>query len=137
MFAPSSNGSNGSGRDSGGRFARGNAGGPGNPYAKRTAEMKAAFMAAITPKDMRKLARRLYEKAVSDDKHWLEAMKLLLDHLLGKPTEAPPWHDASGPQYPILVTTTAEALKQLEARGPAGDDPLRGLRRLSERNPDE
>ena len=35
MTTPSTNGSNG--RDVAGRFAAGNRGGPGNPYAKRSA----------------------------------------------------------------------------------------------------
>ncbi len=40
MTTPSTNGSNG--RDAGGRFASGNRGGPGNPYAKRTAAIRGA-----------------------------------------------------------------------------------------------
>ena len=132
MVAPSSNGSNGSGRDSGGRFARGNAGGPGNPYAKRTAEMKAAFMAAITPKDMGAIGKVLVEKAKGGN---LEAMRLLFDRLLGKVKEATDGDTHN--HYPLFVTTTAETLKTLEAKALSDDDPLRGFKRLSERNPDE
>ena len=55
--APSRNGGNG--RDSQGRFARGNAGGPGNPHAQRTAEIREAMLAAVAPADVRAIVKTL------------------------------------------------------------------------------
>ncbi len=44
--APSTNGDNG--RDSCGRFAKGNDGGPGNPFARKAAALRAALFNKIT-----------------------------------------------------------------------------------------
>ena len=42
----------GSGRDVKGRFAAGNAGGPGNPFARQTAQLRAALVQRVTSEDM-------------------------------------------------------------------------------------
>src|SRR5262245_6472042 len=56
------------GRRSNGRFARGNKGGPGNPFARQTARMRSAFLRELKPEDMRALARKLIEDAKAGDK---------------------------------------------------------------------
>jgi hypothetical protein len=73
------------GRDAGGRFVRGNKGGPGNPHARRVAELRSALLEAVTPERVRCLAERLYERALGGD---TAAAKLLLAYALGRP--APP-----------------------------------------------
>lgn len=45
------------GRDQRGRFAKGNAGGPGNPHAAQVARLRAALLNAITEDDIRALRR--------------------------------------------------------------------------------
>ena len=86
----------------------------------------------------RPLARKLYDMAMGGN---LKAAKLLLDHLLGKPAEAPSPDDGMKQQYPILVTTTAEATKRLEEKrrlNPNLDnDPHRGRKPLTDRNAGE
>jgi hypothetical protein len=73
----------GSGRDAKGRFLKGVwKGGPGNPHARRVAQLRREFLAAMTPKKMRKLAHSLYEFAVGGD---LESLKLLLAYVVGPP----------------------------------------------------
>ena len=83
MVSPSPNGV--IGRDSGGRFATGNRGGPGNPHAKHVGELRSALLAAVTAKDMRAIARTLVARAKAGD---VRAIKELLDRTLGKPQEA-------------------------------------------------
>src|SRR5690606_4555634 len=73
--SPSVHGSNGPpGRDSRGRFTRGNPGGPGNPHARRTAALKNAFLAEVTEEDLRAVTRRVIEQAREGD---LAAARLL------------------------------------------------------------
>jgi hypothetical protein len=73
---------NGSGRDARGRFAPGNAGGPGNPFARRTAELRREFLAEATGEDLRAICRALLEQAKAGDK---ATAKLALSYLVGKP----------------------------------------------------
>src|SRR5438552_12265233 len=72
-------------RDAQGRFGPGNAGGPGNPFARRTAEYRQAFADAITAEEIGALARQLYLQALAGD---LAAAKLVLAYTIGKPTPA-------------------------------------------------
>ena len=59
--SPPPNGSNGRarGHGTGGRFTKGNPGGPGNPMGKQVAALRAAMLAAVTPEDMLALVRTL------------------------------------------------------------------------------
>jgi hypothetical protein len=43
----------GNGRTALGRFAKGNAGGPGNPHAKRVTALREALLAAVTDADIK------------------------------------------------------------------------------------
>jgi len=79
--APSPNGANGHGRDRRGRFVVGNPGGPGNPHARTVAAWRRAFLEAVTPADIRKVARTLVRMAIAGD---LGAIKELLDRTVGK-----------------------------------------------------
>jgi hypothetical protein len=80
MTAPSPNG-----RDGRGRFAKGNKGGPGNPYAGRVAELRAALFEAVTPEDIRAIIAVLVTQAKSGDLH---AAREVLDRCLGRPADA-------------------------------------------------
>ena len=62
---PSANGSNG--RDSRGRFTVGNAGGPGNPYGRKTAQIRSALMRAVKIQDIREIVRALIDRAKGGD----------------------------------------------------------------------
>ncbi len=79
--AAPSNGENG--RDSQGRFAKGNSGGPGNPFARKAAALRAAFFNKITEKDIEELAQQLLDRAKNGD---LAAMKVLFSYTIGRPT---------------------------------------------------
>jgi len=73
------------GRDPCGRFIRGNAGGPGNPFARRVAALRSALLEAITPERMRQLAERMHARALAGD---IAAAALLLRYTLGNPGPA-------------------------------------------------
>jgi hypothetical protein len=98
MLEPSPNGRNGRGsrylesggrdagvRDSGGRFAAGNSGGPGNPFARQAAQLRAALYEAVTADDIREIARALITQAKAGER-W--AIRELLDRIVGRPTVA-------------------------------------------------
>jgi hypothetical protein len=80
MEDPSPNGVNG--RDPQGRFLPGNPGGPGNPFARRCASLRKAFLEAVSDADLQAIARTLVERAKGGD---LAAMKLVFLWVLGKP----------------------------------------------------
>jgi hypothetical protein len=72
------------GRDEQGRFSKGNKGGPGNPFARKVAELRAALVNFVTEDDMKHLAFVLKMRAEGGD---MQAMKLLFQYVLGKPPE--------------------------------------------------
>jgi len=70
------------GRDARGRFTAGNAGGPGNPFARRVAELRKVLLETVTDEELRIVAGQLMVKAKMGD---LAATKLLFQYVLGKP----------------------------------------------------
>lgn len=82
-LTPSPNGGNG-GRNERGQFVAGNPGGPGNPYARRSAELRRGLLEAVTLQDVQEIAEKLLELAKAGD---IDAARLLLDRLLGKPVQ--------------------------------------------------
>lgn len=82
---PSTNGSNGGDRGPAGRFAAGNAGGPGNPHAKRIAKLRSLLVEAVNDDDLRAIIGKLVEQAKAGDD---AARRELLDRLLGRPHQA-------------------------------------------------
>jgi hypothetical protein len=90
--SPSPHGDNGdntttpAGRDANGRFAKGNPGGPGNPFARRVAELREAALSAITPEEVTAIVSKLKELALAGD---VAAAKVLLAYTLGKPATMP------------------------------------------------
>jgi hypothetical protein len=71
-------------RDAKGRFGKGNKGGPGNPFARKVAQLRAALVNFVTEDDMKHLCFVLKMRAEGGD---MQAMKLLFQYVLGKPTE--------------------------------------------------
>src|SRR5437588_7556061 len=69
-------------RDARGRFAAGNGGGPGNPFARRVASLRTILLECVSEDDMRHIAGQLVVMAKSGD---LAATKLLFQYVLGKP----------------------------------------------------
>jgi hypothetical protein len=80
--APSPNGSNG--RDARGRFIEGNPGGPGNPHARRIAQLRSILLESISDDDFRYVVRRLVHLAKNGGE--LPWIKELFDRTIGKPS---------------------------------------------------
>jgi len=73
-------------RENKGRFAPGNPGGPGNPFARQVAALRQALLNSVTPDDIQTVARALIQRASEGN---VQAAKLLLSYAIGKPQPAP------------------------------------------------
>ena len=80
--APSTNGANG--RDSRGRFVKGNRGGPGNPHARRVAKLRSALLRAVSADEVRGIVQALVSKARAGD---VPAARMLLEYVIGRPKQ--------------------------------------------------
>jgi hypothetical protein len=76
---PSINGSNG-GRGPGGRFVKGNAGGPGNPHVRKVQQLRSALLRGVTATDVRAVVKKLIELAKAGD---VAAAREVLARLFG------------------------------------------------------
>src|SRR5947208_13713775 len=74
------------GHEPNGRFARGNPGGPGNPYARRVAQLRKVIINRLTEEDLLAITEALLAKAKEGS---VGAAKLLLAYGIGKPASAP------------------------------------------------
>jgi hypothetical protein len=83
MKTPIPNGENG--RDNAGRFSTGNAGGPGNPYAKRVGQLRRALLDAVSEDDLQAVIQAMVRKATGGD---VAAARILFDRCLGPPIAA-------------------------------------------------
>jgi hypothetical protein len=72
-------------RQSNGRFAPGNRGGPGNPFARKTAALRAKLINLMTEQDVEDIYHVLLLNAKSGH---LPAIKFLFSYVLGKPQPA-------------------------------------------------
>src|SRR5262245_7238500 len=95
-----------SGRDGQGRVTTGNPGGPGNPNARRVAQLRRRLLSRISEEEMDAIFAKLIELATDGD---LGAIKLVLQYTIGKPGPvaeldcaflADPVPQASGGQKP-------------------------------------
>jgi hypothetical protein len=78
------NGSN-AGRGPGRAFAKGNPGGPGNPFARAVNQLRAKLYAVVSEADLEEVVKALLTKAKAGE---VPAVKELLDRLIGKPPQA-------------------------------------------------
>lgn len=83
MTKQSTNGTNG--RKPNGQFAKGNSGGPGNPYARRVARLRSTLLETVGEDGLADIVQGLVTAAKNGD---VAAAKLLLSYLLGKPTDS-------------------------------------------------
>ena len=97
MPTPSTNG-----RTPRGQFAKGNPGGPGNPYARRTAALRSALLDAVTEADIRAIAKALVKRARDGE---VPAVRELLDRLLGRPGDV---QELSAPTEIRVITGVSE-----------------------------
>jgi len=69
------------GRDSNGRFTKGNAGGAGNPHAAKVAKLRAALLGAVSTTDVELIIASMVEAAKDGD---VVAAREVLDRTIGK-----------------------------------------------------
>src|SRR5262245_29451624 len=72
------------GREANGRFAKGNPGGPGNPYARQTALLREAVLETMNETEIRLITQKLLTLALQGD---IQAFKLVLAYAIGKPEQ--------------------------------------------------
>ncbi len=115
MAEPSTNGGNG--RDTRGRFTKGNQGGPGNPNAQHVAKLRDGFRTACTVADVRAICRKLVALAKNGN---LMAVREVLDRTIGKSAAADEDGDGDGqkllPIFEVIVADRGEALQFSEIR---------------------
>ena len=75
-----------SGHDAKGRWAKGNPGGPGNPFARQVARLRKIILNRLTEEDLLAITEALLAKAKEGS---VGAAKLLLAYALGKPASSP------------------------------------------------
>ena len=74
------------GHESNGRWAKGNKGGPGNPFARQVAQLRKVILDRLTREDLLAITEALLAKAKEGN---VGAAKLLLAYGIGKPASAP------------------------------------------------
>src|SRR5262249_48825929 len=96
------------GHDACGRFAKGNPGGPGNPYPRRVAALRQALLDCIMEEDIIAVAKAVIEEAKAGN---MPAAKLLFQYVLGKPSSATDleWAESRGMQAPIANGSNGKA----------------------------
>ena len=70
------------GRQADGRFAPGNPGGPGNPYARKVAEYRKALLECVSVEELGRVVAAIKKKALEGN---VAAAKLIFQYVLGKP----------------------------------------------------
>lgn len=81
MTSPLTNGPTKHARDRGGRFAKGNSGGPGNPFVHRVAQWRQQLADTVKDEDVEAVVAQLI-KAARAGEQW--AIREFLDRLMGK-----------------------------------------------------
>jgi hypothetical protein len=94
------------GHDQRGRFAKGNAGGPGNPFGRHVAALRAALLAGVTAEDIQRVMAALRDQALKGN---IAAIRLLLAYTVGKPASAGEPDDVESDECPPPKQTAAPA----------------------------
>jgi hypothetical protein len=69
-------------REANGRFAKGNPGGPGNPYARQVARMRVRALDSVSGDDVEAILSKMVQLAKQGD---VPAARLVLQYTLGRP----------------------------------------------------
>jgi hypothetical protein len=99
---PAANGKNG--HDARGRFTHGNPGGPGNPFARQVAALRAAFLYEVSSEDIKEIAAVLKAQAKKGD---VAAARLVLAYSLGKPARAVDQDRLDADEWEVIRANTA------------------------------
>jgi hypothetical protein len=113
------------GRDQNGRFAQGNQGGPGNPFARQVAALRKALLDKVTPEDIQAIAEKLILQAKCGN---VQAAKLVLSYTIGKPKPTVEPDNLDAEEWEQLKTTAHKIYEVDKAMGPGLDLPLKMAR---------
>ena len=118
---PASKETEATGRESNGRHAKGNRGGPGNPFARQVAAFRACLVNCVTQDDFTLIVYRLVERAQYGN---LQAIKLLFSYLLGtpKPVVEPDELDPNEMHLAHQEALAEQALQETAPARPAAND---------------
>ncbi|MFM7151379.1 MAG: hypothetical protein ACKO23_16205 [Gemmataceae bacterium] len=103
-------------RDPRGRFTRGNPGGPGNPFARKTALLRSVAIQCLSTADMQVIVERLIYFAREGH---IPAIKLLFQYTLGKPIEGQhpdevDFDESDDQEPPATVDALCDMLRRIE-----------------------
>jgi hypothetical protein len=98
------------GRDGKGRFVKGNPDGPGNPFARQVAKLRAALVDCVTEEDMLHIAEELLVQAKLGK---LAAIKLLFQYVLGKPAATVNPDTLDVEEWQQLIRPIPQIMKEL------------------------
>jgi hypothetical protein len=113
---PSADGKNG--HDARGRFTAGNPGGRGNPFARKVAALRAAFLKDMTRDDIKEIAAALKAQAKKGD---VAAARLVLAYSLGKPAKAVDVDRLDADEWEVIrgnTATLASKVRETVTGGP-------------------
>jgi len=106
-----------------GRFGPGNKAGHSGPTRRRMQELRTELMNCASPEAVKEVFHKLYTLAMGGD---VQAAKLWLEHLVGKPTQAV---ELSGPggeplgskekEYERIMQIMADTIRQFPEAGQA------------------
>lgn len=117
-------------RSARGRFATGNRGGPGNPFAKQVGWMRSAFFTEATPERLRYIARTFLRMAAEGN---VAAGRLVFTYAMGKSPPSPDTQDFTAEDFlpaeefvPAEDVVPAEAPITQNVTAPAATVPPEG-----------
>ena len=108
-----------SGRDGNGRFAKGNRGGPGNPFGRQMAALRQLLQAKVSDEVLERIADQLIKQAEAGD---VASARLLFSYVIGKPTPAVDPDTLDVQEWKVMKQTGVqmEDWHQLVQRPPTG-----------------
>lgn len=90
-------------RGAGGKFAKGNQSGSGNPVTKQIHDYRAALMAVVSFDRLKRIVEALAKKAEKGEP-W--AVKEILDRTMGKPVQPLSSDNPDGERLPVRIIFT-------------------------------
>ena len=99
------------GRDSSGRFSKGNRLSPGRPRRDTEREYLAAFQRALSTEDLEAVTRSVFECAMAGN---VAACRLLLEYSVGRPTERIRFQPEE--EYRVAGISPAEHMQEMLKR---------------------
>ena len=118
-----------SGRDTNGRFAKGNVGGPGNPFGREVAALRQAACEVVSADDLRNIMTTMRDLALAGN---VQAAKFVFAYTIGKPTPAPNPDTLDMDEWKHLKNTAPMMRELMDLATPDPSVPLACARAMRE-----